>query len=831
MAMDGPDGWVWVRRPAEEESWRPWTAEEEEERPLKVVFSSPAEYFTDAAPIGNGSLGAMVWGGVSSDKLQLNHDTLWTGVPGNYTDPKGPGVLAEVRQLVDQGRFADATASAKGLFGGQSEVYQPLGDLNIEFSTSDEVYDSYKRELDLHTATALVTYVIGGVQYTREHFCSNPHQVIVTRFSASTPGHVSCTLSLSSQLNHSVTVTNENGMIMEGICPGQRPAMRENGGDNATGIRFTAALGLQMGGGAAKVIVQNDQKLKLDSADWVVFIVAAASSFDGPLVNPADSKLDPTSLALSTLNYSRNLTFDQLKAAHLDDYQSLFNRVTLQLSRGLNDACSSVIQKDRPEEVAEDIRTSADRVKSFSTDEDPSLVELLFQYGRYLLISCSRPGTQVSNLQGIWSQDIAPEWDAAPHLNINLQMNYWPALPCNLSECQEPLFDFLGSLAVNGIKTAKVNYQAGGWVTHHVSDIWAKSSAFLKNPKHAVWPMGGAWLCTHLWEHYQFSMDKDFLENTAYPLLEGCANFLVDWLIEGPGGYLETNPSTSPEHAFIAPDGKPASVSYSTTMDISIIREVFLAVLASAELLGKADIDLVERIKKALPRLPPIQIARDRTMLMQALDFKDPEVQHRHLSHLFGLYPGHTIAMDNDPDVCEAVANSLYKRGEDGPGWSTTWKMALWARLLNSENAYRMVLKLITLVPPGGKVEFEGGLYTNLWTAHPPFQIDANFGFAAALAEMLIQSTQSDLYLLPALPRDRWPTGSVKGLKARGDVTVDIRWKEGELHEAVLWSSNDRNTVARLHYGKEVAAVTVRRGIVYRFCSGLRCLETWPLCK
>lgn len=392
----------------------------------------------------------------------LPDDTLWTGVPGNYTDPKAPGVLAEVRGLVDQGRFADATASAKGLFGGLSEVcciqfclfkyicllakystpihlnyetddiandtysglyyfidtlilvlkvYQPLGDLNIEFSTSDEVYDSYKRELDLHTATALVTYNVGGVQYTREHFCSNPDQVIVTRFSASTPGHVSCTLSLSSQLNHNITITNENEMIMEGICPGQRPALRENGGDNTTGIRFTAALGLQMGGSAAKVTVLNDQKLRLDSADWVVFVVAAASSFDGPLVNPADSKLDPTSLALSTLNNSRNFTFDQLKAAHLDDYQSLFNRVTLQLSRALNDSCTLVTRKDRPEQVAEDIRTSADRVKSFSSDEDPSLVELLFQYGRYLLISCSRPGTQVSNLQGIWSQDITPEWE------------------------------------------------------------------------------------------------------------------------------------------------------------------------------------------------------------------------------------------------------------------------------------------------------------------------------------------------------------------------------------------------------------------------------------
>ncbi|XP_062200506.1 alpha-L-fucosidase 2-like [Phragmites australis] len=838
----GGGDWVWLHRPTEAEAVaaasaarRKWSAavtEVEEERPLKVVFASPAEYFTDAAPIGNGSLGGMVWGGVATEKLQLNHDTLWTGAPGNYTDPDAPAALAVVRGLVDQGRFADATAAATRLFGGQSEVYQPLGDVNLDFGASDQAYDSYKRELDLHTATVVVTYNIGAVQYTREHFCSNPHQVIVTRISASKPGQISCTLSLSSQLNHNVTMTNANEMVMEGICPGQRPGLRKGDSNAVTGIKFAAVLGLQMGESTAKAAVLNDQKLlRLDNADWVVIVVAASSSFSGPFVNPSDSKLEPTSIALNTLNITRNLTFDQLKAAHLDDYQRLFYRVTLQLSRGLkDDACGLMTEKERPEEVGEAIRTSADRVESFSADEDPSLVELLFQYGRYLLISCSRPGTQVSNLQGIWSQDVAPAWDAVPHLNINLQMNYWPALPCNLSECQEPLFDFLASLAVNGSKTAKVNYEASGWVTHHVSDIWAKSSAFIKNPKHAVWPMGGAWLCTHLWEHYQFSLDKDFLENSAYPLLEGCATFLVDWLIEGPGGYLETNPSTSPEHAFVAPDGQPASVSYSTTMDISIIREVFSAVLLSAEVLGKSNTVLAERIKKALPRLPPIQIARDRTIMEWALDFQDPEVRHRHLSHLFGLYPGHTITMEKSPDVCEAVANSLYKRGEDGPGWSTTWKMALWARLLNSENAYRMVLKLITLVPPGGKVNFEGGLYSNLWTAHPPFQIDANFGFTAAIAEMLVQSTQNDLYLLPALPRGKWPRGCVKGLRARGDVTVNICWDEGELQEAMLWSNN-QNSVTRLHYGECVTNVIVCCGSVYKFNRGLQCLEAWPLGK
>ncbi|KAG2577887.1 hypothetical protein PVAP13_6NG267500 [Panicum virgatum] len=755
----------------------------------------------------------------------MSDDTLWTGAPGNYTDPEAPAALAVVRELVNQGRFADATEAARRLFGGQSEVYQPLGDINLEFGATHQAYDSYKRELDLHTATVLVTYNIGEVRYMREHFCSNPHQVIVTMISANIPGQVSCTMSLSSRLKNNVTVTNANELVMEGICPSQRPSLRKGNSNDVTGIKFAAVVGLQIGGNTGKATVVNDQQLRLDNADWVVLVVAASSSFNGPFVNPADSKLDPTSIALNTLNLTRNLTYDQLKAAHLDDYQHLFYRLTIQLSRGLKDTHSLSTEKDRlNEEVGGEIRTSADRVKSFSIDEDPSLVELLFQYGRYLLISCSRPGTQVSNLQGIWNQEVAPAWDAAPHLNINLQMNYWPALPCNLSECQEPLFDFLASLAVNGSKTAKVNYQSSGWVTHHVTDIWAKSSAFLKNPKHAVWPMGGAWLCIHLWEHYQFSLDK------AYPLLEGCATFLVDWLIDGHGGYLETNPSTSPEHAFLTPDGQPASVSYSTTMDIMIIREVFSAVLLSAEVLGKSDTDLVKNIKKALPRLPPIQIARDRTIMEWALDFQDPEIHHRHLSHLFGLYPGHTITLEKNADVCEAAANSLYKRGEDGPGWSTTWKMALWARLFNSENAYRMVLKLITVVPPGEKVDFEGGLYNNLWTAHPPFQIDANFGFTAAIAEMLLQSTQNDLYLLPALPRDKWPRGCVKGLRARGDVTVNLCWDEGELQEALLWS-NHGNSVTRLHYGELVTAIAVCSSTIYKFNRGLQCLEAWPLGK
>lgn len=851
--MDGDGEWVWVRRPAEAEAVAAaagWPTAEEEARPLEVVFASPSRYFTDAAPIGNGSLGALVWGGVASEKLQLNHDTLWTGGPGNYTNPKAPAVLSKVRDLVNRGQYAKATAVAYGLSGDQTQVYQPLGDIDLAFD--EHVEDTnYKRNLDLRTATVNVSYTIGGVVHSREHFSSNPHQVIVTKISADKPGNVSFTVSLTTPLNHQIRVTNANEIIMEGYCPGERPTEYGNASDHPVGIKFSAILYLQMSGSNGTVEILNDKMLKLVGADSAVLLLAAATSFEGPFVNPSESKLDPTASALTTLTVARNMSYSQLKAYHVDDYQNLFQRVSLQLSQDSNDALGGNGLVNLPENSLQETSVSdyavqmvecsrfqgfnnsgkptVDRILSFRDDEDPSLVELLFQFGRYLLISCSRPGTQISNLQGIWNDETSPPWDAAPHPNINLQMNYWPALPCNLSECQEPLFDFIGSLSVNGAKTAKVNYEASGWVSHQVTDLWAKTSPDAGDPMWALWPMGGPWLATHLWEHYSYTMDKQFLEKTAYPLLEGSASFLLDWLIEGNGDYLETNPSTSPEHYFIAPDGRKACVSYSTTMDMSIIREVFSAVLMSSDILGKSDSDMVQRIKKAIPRLPPIKVARDGTIMEWAQDFQDPEVHHRHVSHLFGLYPGHTMSLEKTPDLCKAVANSLYKRGDEGPGWSTSWKMALWAHLHNSEHAYKMILQLITLVDPKHEVEKEGGLYCNLFTAHPPFQIDANFGFPAALSEMLVQSTGSDLYLLPALPRDKWPQGCVKGLKARGGVTINIRWEEGSLHEALLWSSSSQNSRIKLHYGDQVGTISVSPCQVYRFSKDLKCLKTWAL--
>ncbi|KAI5314764.1 PREDICTED: alpha-L-fucosidase [Prunus dulcis] len=829
--------WVLVRKPAEKDVWAPSLVKEESSKPLKVTFSGPAKHWTDAIPIGNGRLGAMVWGGVASEKLQLNEDTLWTGTPGNYTNPKAPEALTEVRKLVDSGKYVEATEAAVKLSGDPSDVYQLLGDINLEFDDSHLEYaeESYSRELDLDSATAKIKYSVGDVEYTREHFSSNPDQVIVTKISGSKSGSLTFTVSLDSKLHHNSQANGKNQIIIEGSCPGKRISPKFLClNDNPKGIQFSAVLDLQISGGSGVIHVLDDKKLRVEGCDWAVLLLVASSSFEGPFSKPSDSKRNPTSESLNALNSIRNLSYSDLYAHHLDDYQNLFHRVSLQLSKS-----SKKILGDKTLEpkklnpisslnlrASDDALVStADRVKSFKTDEDPSFVELLFQYGRYLLISCSRVGTQVANLQGIWNKDIEPPWGGAQHLNINLQMNYWPSLPCNLRECQEPLFDYTSSLSINGSKTAKVNYEASGWVVHQVSDIWAKTSPDRGQAVWALWPMGGAWLCTHLWEHYTYTMDKDFLKNKAYPLLEGCTLFLLDWLIEGRGGYLETNPSTSPEHMFIAPDGKQASVSYSSTMDISIIKEVFSATLSAAEVLGRTQDAVVQKVREAQPRLLPTKIARDGSIMEWAQDFEDPEVHHRHVSHLFGLFPGHTITIEKTPDLCKAVENSLYKRGEEGPGWSTMWKTALWARLHNSEHAYRMVKHLIDLVDPDHEADFEGGLYSNLFTAHPPFQIDANFGFSAAVAEMLVQSTIKDLYLLPALPRDKWANGCVKGLKARGGVTVNICWKEGDLHEVGLWSK-DHSSIKRLHYRGSTVTTNISSGRIYTFNRQLKRVRT-----
>ncbi|KAL5707126.1 alpha-L-fucosidase [Ranunculus cassubicifolius] len=762
------DDWIFVTEPtADINRWIPSELTDDDDgtqsQPLKLVFTEPAKHWTDAAPIGNGRLGAMVWGGVPSETLQLNDDTLWTGIPGNYTNPDSPQAVAKVREFVDKGKYAEATEEAFKLLGNPAEVYQPLGDIRLEFDDTHAGYDvkTYERELDLNTATVKVKYSVGDVVFTREHFVSNPDQAVVTKISSSKSGSLSFTVFLDSKLRHHSLVNADNQIIMEGSCPGKRVPPKVDSNDNPKGIQFTAVLGVQISSEVGVLQVLDDEKLKVEGSDWAILMLVSSSSFDGPFTKPVDSKKDPTAESLTVLNSIKYMPYSDLYAHHLVDYQKLFQRVSLQLSKSSKNAKGHNGMKRQSfssvdgytVQIESDLVSTAERVKSFQTDEDPSLVELLFQYGRYLLISSSRPGSQPSNLQGIWNQDLQPAFDCAPHLNINLQMNYWPSLSGNLSECQEPLFDYISVLSINERRTSQVNYECGGWVTHQISDIWAKTSPDRGDPVWAVWPMGGAWLCTHLWEHFMYTMDK---------------------------------------------------------------------------ILGRNEDIFVQKVQKAQSQLYPTKIARDGSILEWAEDFGDPQVTHRHLSHLFGLFPGHTITVEKNPDLCKAAANTLYKRGVDGPGWSTTLKASLWARLHDNQHSYQMLKHLITLVDPDDGVKFERGLYSNLFNAHPPFQIDANFGFTAAVAEMLVQSTMKDLYLLPALPRDKWASGCVKGLKARGGLTVSICWREGQLHQFGVWCK-DENSLKIFHYDGRVVTTRVDSGYVYTFDNRLKCVKKQPL--